>query len=99
MKAIRCGRWPGSWTLTKGNSIRLFFFYLLLLVAFIIVSTVISLVLGLVFALAGEQAQFGQGIVSGLTNAVMIVVAICVLAAVHTQFMRLAGGPTEPTDA
>lgn len=88
-----------SWTLTKGNSIRLFFFYLLLLVAFIIVSTVISLVLGLVFALAGEQAAlFGQGIVSGLTNAVMIVVAICVLAAVHTQFMRLAGGPTEPTD-
>ena len=49
---------------------------------------------------AGEQAAlFGQGIVSGLTNAVMIVVAICVLAAVHTQFMRLAGGPTEPADA
>ena len=89
-----------SWRLTKGNSVRLFFFYLLLLVAFIIVSTVISLVLGLVFALAGEQAAlFGQGIVSGLTNAVMIVVAICVLAAVHTQFMRLAGGPTEPADA
>lgn len=88
LKALR-----RSWTLTKGNSIRLFFFYLLLIVAFVVLSAVISLVIGLVFALAGEQAALlGEAIVSGLVNAVMIVVMVCVLAAVHTQLLRLADG-------
>jgi hypothetical protein len=83
-----------SWSLTRGNSMRLFLFYLLLTVAFIVVSAVVSLVLGLVFALAGEQgALLGEAIVSGLLNAVMIVLMVCVLAAVHTQFSRLATAP------
>jgi len=83
-----------SWSLTRGNSMRLFLFYLLLTVAFIVVSAVVSLVLGLVFALAGEQgALLGEAIVSGLLNAVMIVLMVCVMAAVHTQFSRLATAP------
>tara|TARA_R110000751_G_scaffold2018_11_gene9174 strand:- start:1100 stop:1924 length:825 start_codon:yes stop_codon:yes gene_type:complete len=83
-----------SWSLTRGNSMRLFLFYLLLTVAFIVVSAVVSLVLGLVFALAGEQgALLGEAIVSGLLNAVMIVLMVCVMAAVHTQFSRLTSAP------
>ena len=83
-----------SWSLTRGNSMRLFLFYLLLTVAFIVVSAVVSLVLGLVFALAGEQgALLGEAIVSGLLNAVMFVLMVCVMAAVHTQFSRLATAP------
>ena len=83
-----------SWSLTRGNSMRLFLFYLLLTVAFIVVSAVVSLVLGLVFALAGEQgALLGEAIVSGLLNAVMIVLMVCVMAAVHTQFSRLNSAP------
>ncbi|MEX0342933.1 MAG: glycerophosphoryl diester phosphodiesterase membrane domain-containing protein [Erythrobacter sp.] len=87
-----------SWSLTRGNSIRLFFFYLLLLVAFVVLSAVISLVLGLVFALAGEQAALlGEAVISGIVNAAMIIVVVCVLAAVHTQLSRL-GAENAPTD-
>ena len=83
-----------SWSLTRVNSMSLFLFYLLLTDAFIVVSAVVSLVLGLVFALAGEQgALLGEAIVSGLLNAVMIVLMVCVMAAVHTQFSRLATAP------
>ena len=83
-----------SWALTRGNSIRLFFFYLLLLAAFVVLSIVISLVLGLAFAIAGEQAALlGEAVISGLLNAIMIVVIVCVMAAVHTQLGRLSDNP------
>jgi membrane-anchored glycerophosphoryl diester phosphodiesterase (GDPDase) len=88
-----------SWTLTRGQSFRLFLFYLLLLVAFMVLSVVITLVLGLPFALAGEQAALlGEGVLSGLVNAVMVVVAVCVLAAVHTQLARLGHERTPSAD-
>ncbi len=79
-----------SWVLTSGNSLRLFVFYLLLGLAFLVVSAVLSLVLGLGFALGGEQvALLGNAIVSALTNAAAIVLMVCILAAVHTQLTRL----------
>ncbi len=88
-----------SWALTRGNSIRLFFFYLLLLAAFVVLSIVISLVLGLAFAIAGEQAALlGEAVISGLLNAIMIVVIVCVLAAVHTQLGRLSDNPDAATE-
>lgn len=87
-----------SWSLTRGNSVRLFAFYALLVVAFLVLSAVISLVLGLVFALFGEEAALlGEAIVSGFVNAAMIVVMVCVLAAVHTQFARLGSRASVPT--
>ena len=73
--------------------------HLLLLVAFMVLSVVITLVLGLPFALAGEQAALlGEGVLSGLVNAVMVVVAVCVLAAVHTQLARLGHERTPSAD-
>lgn len=82
-----------SWRMTKGNSIRLFFFYLLLLVALVVISMVLSLLLSLVFALGGEQAAaLGSAIVSGLSNALIIVLMTCILAAVHLQLSRLGEG-------
>ena len=78
-----------SWLLTRGSASRLFVFYVLLLIAFIVVSALVGLVLGLIFALAGEQAQlFGDALVSGFINATMIVLMACILAAVHTQMRR-----------
>ncbi len=89
-----------SWHLTKGNSVRLFFFYLLLLVALVVVSTVLSLILSLVFALAGEQAALlGSAIVSGLSNAVIILLMTCILAAVHTQLSRLSNEREDGSEA
>ena len=88
-----------SWALTRGNSIRLFFFYLLLLAAFVVLSIVISLVLGLAFAIAGDQAALlGEAVISGLLNAIMIVVIVCVMAAVHTQLGRLSDNPDTATE-
>lgn len=86
LKALR-----QSWALTAGSGTRLLIFYALLLVAFIVVSSVLTLVLGLVFALAGEQAAlFGEALVSGFVNATMIAMLACILAAVHTQMLRRA---------
>ena len=81
-----------SWSLTKGNSVLLFAFYLLLVLAFLIVSAVISLVIGVAFALAGpEVAVIGNGLVSSAIAAVMVMVMVGVLAAIHRQ---LSGGST-----
>ncbi|MFW2350784.1 glycerophosphoryl diester phosphodiesterase membrane domain-containing protein [Qipengyuania sp.] len=89
-----------SWSLTRGNSVRLFAFYLLLLIAFIVLSAVLSLVFGLGFALFGEQAALlGEAVMSGFVNATMIVIVVCVLAAVHTQLNRLARGPDGAVEA
>ena len=82
-----------SWRLTKGNSVRLFFFMVLLLIAIVVIGGVVSMVVGLVFALFGATAALiGQAIVSGLLNAIWVVLFLAVLAAIHHQ---LAGPSTE----
>ena len=88
-----------SWKLTKGNSIRIFFFYLLLMFAYFVISTVVSLVLSLVFALGGtDMRTFGNAFSTSLMQAVFAVVFIGVLAAVHAQLTRLKAPPAEITD-
>jgi hypothetical protein len=75
-----------SWRLTKGNSFRLFLFYFLLLLAVFVVMMVLSIVLGLLFALAGPEAQlFGNAFLTSLMNAIWATVFLAVLAAVHDQ--------------
>lgn len=75
-----------SWRLTKGNSLRLFLFLFLLSVAFVVVTSVASLIAGLVFALAGtEVALAGDAIVSGLVSALFTAIFVAALAAAHRQ--------------
>ena len=75
-----------SWRLTKGNSLRLFLFYLLLFIVLIVVSMVLGMVIAALTLLAGDE---GGLIVSGLFNAVLnlvtVVIVLAVLAAVHRQ--------------
>ena len=79
-----------SWRLTKGNSLRLFFFYFLLIVAYVVISTIVSMLFALVFAMGGAEAQsFGQAISASLMNALLALFFACVLAAIHTQLSRL----------
>jgi hypothetical protein len=86
-----------SWRLTKGNSLRLFLFILLLALVYLVVSIVVAAVLGLVFALAGPStAALLNGIVSGLIGAAFTVVFVAVIAAVHRQ---LAGPSAEAVSA
>lgn len=75
-----------SWRLTKGNSVRLFLFYFLLILAVIVVGIVVSIVFGLVFALLGpEGALIGNALVAGLLNAVWATLFLAALAAAHRQ--------------
>lgn len=82
-----------SWALTKGNSVRLFLFYLLLLIALLVIAIVIGLVVGLLGALAGpSSASLLGAIVNSGINALGIAIYLAVLAAIHRQ---LSGGSPE----
>ncbi|MCH2488119.1 MAG: glycerophosphoryl diester phosphodiesterase membrane domain-containing protein [Erythrobacter sp.] len=85
-----------SWRLTKGNSGRLLLFILLLIVAFGIVSAILSLIFGFVFALGGEHiALVGNAIVASLINAGIACIIYAVLASLHHRFA--APTPSVPT--
>lgn len=82
-----------SWRLTKGNSLRLFFFVFLIGVALIVVGSVLGMIVGVVFAFGGpESALIGQSLVSSLVNALFVTLLLAVLAAIHRQ---LTGGSPE----
>jgi MFS family permease len=76
----------GSWRLTKGNSVRLFLFYLLLLIAYAVIAIVVSAVIGLLAVVAGSSVGLAlNAIVSALISAVVTVIFVAVLAGVHRQ--------------
>ncbi len=78
-----------SWQVTKGNSLRLFAFYLLLVLVLLVI-TVISGMVFSVFSIMGEQmGLFASAIGGSLINMVVVSVMLAVLAAVHRQ---LTGG-------
>ena len=86
-----------SWRLTRGNSLRLFFFYALLIIAYLVISAVIGLVFSLVFALGGAESQtFGQALSSSLMNAVFSLIFAAILAAVYAQLGRVRTPPSVP---
>ncbi|MEZ5680423.1 MAG: glycerophosphoryl diester phosphodiesterase membrane domain-containing protein [Erythrobacter sp.] len=89
-----------SWTLTKGNSWRLFLFFVLLVLAFFVISSVVSMfgTLALAFASA-KTAQFGMAVIEAGTSAVGVVIGACILAAIHTQLSRLRGSPEVASEA
>ena len=75
-----------SWQLTKGNSLRLFVFYLLLGVVYLVVATVISAVVGLLTVVLGPSVSLGaNAIIAGIVSAVATVIFVAVLAATHRQ--------------
>jgi hypothetical protein len=75
-----------SWRLTKGNSFRLFLFYLLLTVTYIVIAAVSSGIIALLLALLGESvATTVNAVISAAISAVAYLVFVAVLAAVHRQ--------------
>lgn len=86
LKAIRT-----SWNLTKGTGLRLAAFYLLLIVAFLVIGQVIGLLLSLLTALPTAQlAEVLDALLSGLLNAAFGILGYAVLASVHRQMARSA---------
>lgn len=75
-----------SWALTKGNSFRLFLFYLLLFVAFIVIAMVLGLVGGVVGAIGGEEVStFVNALINAATNMFALTLYLAVLASAHQQ--------------
>ena len=81
-----------SWQLTKGNSLRLFLFYLLLIIALIVVSIVVGFVVALVGVIGGpDGGLIVTGVLNGLFNMLFLAVFLAVLAAAHRQLAGPSG--------
>ena len=81
-----------SWQLTKGNSLRLFAFFLLLVIVLIVVTAIAGMVFSL-FTLMGDQVGlFANAIGGSLINMAVVSVMLAVLAAIYRQ---LTGGGQE----
>ncbi len=78
-----------SWQLTKGNSLRLFAFYLMLIVVFMVLSIVASMFLALFSIMGEELGLFASAIGGALITMVVTSIMLAVLASVHQQ---LSGG-------
>jgi hypothetical protein len=75
-----------SWRLTKGNSLRIFAFFLLLFITIVIIGALVQGILTLVFAaIGGTVESIGIGLVGALINTMISVIFLVVLAAVHRQ--------------
>lgn len=75
-----------SWRLTKGNSARLFGFYILLFLAYLVIAMVLFGVLMAAGAvLPGQVGGLVMGLVSGLISAVFAVLVTALIAAIYRQ--------------
>jgi len=86
-----------SWQLTKGNSLRITLFFVLLVIAAMVISLVLGLVFG-VFSLIGDHAfLIISAIGNGLVNMAVVVVMLAVLAAIHRQLSGKSNGTISQT--
>lgn len=75
-----------SWKLTKGNSFRLFLFFLLLFIVYFVIAMVIGIVMAGLAAMLGDMGgKFIQGVLGGALGAFAAVVMVAILASVHRQ--------------
>ena len=84
-----------SWQLTRGNSFRVFLFYLLLALIYLVVATVFGGGIVLIATLAGGEGTLSlviTALVSGLLGAAASLILTAILAAIHRQ---LAGPSPE----
>lgn len=88
-----------SWSLTKGNSFRLLGYYVLLLIALLVISMVIGIVFGLFSALMGTGTAFQliNAVFSGLLSGAATMVLAGVMAAIHRQLAGPSTGSLENT--
>ncbi|MEW9854951.1 hypothetical protein [Novosphingobium sp. M1R2S20] len=84
-----------SWALTAGNGWRLFGFYALFLIAFLVILTMVSVVLGIPLQMLGggtHAATVMTSVISSTLNALMALYLVGIIGAVHSQ---LAGRSPE----
>lgn len=88
-----------SWKLTKGNSLRLFLFFVLLVIALIVVAMVVGLIATLIGGLlgGGTVAALVTGSINGVLGAVWTVIFIAVISSVHRQLSGPSAGAVRET--
>ena len=89
-----------SWQLTKGQSLRLFVFYVLLFLAYAVISIVFAfLFMGLVSVVTkpGTMSLLLTGVVSGVVGAAASVLMTAIFAAIHRQFAGPSTGAISQT--
>ena len=78
----------GSWKIIAGNTRRLFAFYALLAIAYLVIAMVVMMALTSIVAVStghGTGFALGSGIISGAMGAAVGVVMVAVIVAVHRQ--------------
>lgn len=78
---------PRSWNLTRGNAGRILVFVMVLSLAYLVVTMVLSAILGIAlsFALGAAGAKIGVGVASSALSAVFTLYLFMSLAAIHRQ--------------
>lgn len=75
-----------SWRLTKGNSVRIFAFIVLLFAVILIIGALVQGILTLILSAIGGQVEaIGVAVVSALVNTAITVIFLVVIAAIHRQ--------------
>lgn len=88
-----------SWRLTKGNSLRIFGFLMLLVVVFLVISLVASMVFAAASLLGDEIGLIVGAVGNGALTMALVAVMVAALAAVHRQLTgTVPGGATEVFD-
>ncbi|MFM7349886.1 MAG: glycerophosphoryl diester phosphodiesterase membrane domain-containing protein [Erythrobacter sp.] len=81
-----------SWTLTRGNSLRILLFLFLLMFTIGLIATLVSAVLTLILSAMGEPVTtIGINVVSALVNAALTVIFLVVTVAIHRQLAGPSG--------
>lgn len=87
-----------SWRLTKGNSLRIFGFFVLIMLVYMVLSMLVGmLIMGLLALLGDTAGTLVNGVLSGVLGAIATVVFVAVLAAIHRQLAGPSAGAVSET--
>lgn len=87
-----------SWRLTKGNSLRIFGFYLAIGIVAFLLALIVFILVGLALALIGPPVQsFGTAAVIAVLGAIYSAVSVAVMAAIYRQLSGKSGQSVEET--
>lgn len=86
-----------SWDLTKGNSFRLALFYVLLMVALIVISMVLAIAFGALAMVGGTFASVVIALLNALLNMIGVIVSMGIIASVHRELSGTTSGQIKNT--
>lgn len=74
-----------SWELTKGNSFRLALFYVLLIIALLVISGVLAILFGALALVGGTIGTVITALLNSLLNMATAIVSMAIIASIHRE--------------